>query len=253
MRTAANDRAYTMETLPYCLILKQPIAAKAAPTTRPLPLGAASAAIRIRTKSTPKNQKAFTLIELLVAIFLATAIILLLGQLYKMTAHSATALKTVATDWQVEQFIRQQMWRQHQELNQQLKQFIGDRQTLQFASRYSAAHSDSGPFIKANYQYNANKQTLEYSEQPYVEWWTKTGREKIASATTKPTNKSIIILKQIKNLRFTYLDSHKHWKNTWKQQKQLPQLIKIDYLRGGKKQTLILEPQVLSYSTASGF
>ena len=200
--------------------------------------------------------KGFTLLELLVAIVLTAAIVIYLTQLYKMTGHTVTALKSVGSDWNAEQFIRQQLWYELAEFNGELRQFKGEPDRLQFATRYSAAQGDSGTYVKAVYRYNSATETLQYQEQPYLEWWTSSGRQTIKTQALPSNIQPMTVFKQIKNLQFSYsyrdANGLIQWKETW-DTPEPPALIRLRYLRGGKLQTFIFDHQVLSFSTASGF
>lgn len=199
--------------------------------------------------------KGFTLIELLIALVLTSVIVIFLTELYKMTGQTATALKSTGSDWNAEHFIRQQLWLQITEFNTDLKQFKGEKTRLQFASRYSAAEGDRGSYVKVIYRYDSSKQTLEYEEQPYFNWWTEAGRDNIKKNTQQQTP-SKTIFKQISDLHFSYSNPGENgiikWEDTWNNS-ALPKLIRIDYRRGIQSQTLIFDHQVLSFSIASGF
>ncbi len=210
-----------------------------------------------QNRSTATTSKGFTLLELLVALVLTSIIVIYLTQLYKMTGHAATTIKSAGSDWNAEHFIRQQLWQQLPEFNTALLQFKGEKNSLQFASRYSAAYGDSGSYVKAVYRYDSNKQTLTYEEQPYVNWWTTEGREKIKSHSQRQQQNQIqTVFKQVSNLQFSYsyrgTDGTIKWKEMWDNPK-LPELIKLDYRRGGQLQTLIFDHRVSSFSTVSGF
>lgn len=206
--------------------------------------------------STLRTMSGFTLLELIVAIVLTSLLVIYLTQLYQMTGQTVSALKSAESDWGAEQFMRQQIWQSLPAFNTDLKQFQGEKYRLQFSTRYSGKAGDTGAYVKAIYYYDSHKQTLEYEERPYSNWWTDEGREAIRRNADKKTYEPLIVFKQIKDLQFSYsykdIDGTIKWKDKW-DKPDLPTLIKLNYLRGGQLQTFIFDHQVLSFSIASGF
>lgn len=197
--------------------------------------------------------RGFTLLELLVVVAVSTALIVLLGLVYRQVQRTGEGLGAVESDWQVQVFMRRQVAARDDRFDP-IDLTRGDGTSLQLISRYSAVHAMAGPPVLAQYLFRPNEESLLYRETPLPPWWLEgqTAEEfrttALADATLGAQEHSL--LGGVVALRFEYGDgSIGGWRGNWLSfaDSEPPPLVRLRFSRLGSEVEWIIPTRHLRY------
>jgi len=199
------------------------------------------------------DHSGFTLLELLIVITISAALVILLGQLYRLVGKTSFSLFSANDDWVFEQFLRKQLWFSDQRFFKLgLRKY--QAQEIIFASRLSARYGQDGPPVLVRYRYEPSSNALLYTEVTIPPWWAEQykslslyslfhGRQERFQETA---------LSHLDNFSFSFFDGQQ-WHDKWLIDTAPPNLIKLRFQRTGDTQEMLLETRALFFSTPSGF